>query len=44
MVAVGGVVSTAWTIATFALATWTRIPPLIALGGAAALGLAGVVR
>jgi chromate transporter len=32
------------TLATFAVATWTRIPPLIALGGAAMLGLAGVVR
>jgi chromate transporter len=31
------------TAATFALATWTRISPLIALAGAAALGLAGLV-
>jgi hypothetical protein len=32
------------TAVTFAVATWTRIPPLIALAGAAALGLAGVVH
>jgi chromate transporter len=32
------------TAATFAVATWTRIPPLLALAGAAALGFAGVVR
>ncbi|MBV9969108.1 MAG: chromate transporter [Xanthobacteraceae bacterium] len=32
------------TGATFAVATWTRMPPLIALAGAAALGLAGLVR
>jgi chromate transporter len=32
------------TAATFALATWTRISPLIALAGAAALGLAGFVH
>jgi chromate transporter len=31
------------TAATFALATWTRISPLIALAAAAALGLAGFV-
>ena len=31
------------TAATFALATWTRISPLIALAGAAALGFAGLV-
>jgi chromate transporter len=29
------------TAVTFAVATWSRIPPLIALTGAAALGLAG---
>jgi chromate transporter len=32
------------TVATFALATWMRISPLIALAGAAALGLAGFVH
>ena len=32
------------TAATFALATWTRISPLIAFAGAAALGLAGFVH
>jgi chromate transporter len=32
------------TAATFALATWTRLSPLIALAAAAALGLAGFVQ
>jgi chromate transporter len=32
------------TAATFAFATWTRLSPLIALAGAAALGLAGFVH
>jgi len=32
------------TAATFVLATWTRISPLIALAGAAALGVAGIVH
>jgi chromate transporter len=32
------------TTATFAFATWTRLSPLIALAGAAALGLAGFVH
>jgi chromate transporter len=31
------------TAATFALATWTRLSPLIALAGAPALSLAGFV-
>ncbi len=31
------------TAAAFGVATWTRIPPLVALAAAAALGLAGVV-
>jgi chromate transporter len=31
------------TAATFALATWTRLSPLIALAGVAVLGLAGFV-
>jgi chromate transporter len=32
------------TAATFALATWTRLSPLLALAGAAALGFAGFVH
>jgi chromate transporter len=36
--------ASAVTAATFAFAAWTRLSPLIALAGAAALGFAGFVH